>query len=280
MQRRSKEDFLDEILRKVFLKRRNMGKGKYPKYTVYYDSFDHDFERVENPRAQIRSFNYKKRGICFRLARFFLHDLIAAPIAYLYSRVILGDRVIGKSKLNGIKSFVLYSNHTEPVGDALAPHTFVFPKRALTVVSPKNLEIPVIGRLIPYLGAVPTPSDIRSSREFSQCIKREIDRGCALIVFPEAHVWKKYTGIRPMSISAFDIARRYSVPAFSATRVYRRSRLFGYRCRIYIDGPFYADTSLPLRESCEDMMRRVDDTMRSRAELSDVEIIRYLRNGE
>ena len=258
-----------------------MSKKRYPKYTVYYDSFDYDFEQAENKGStNTHRFDYGKKSVCFNITSFFLHNLIALPIAYLYSRIILGDKVIGKKKLKGIKSYVLYMNHTEPVGDALAPHTFVFPKRAFTVVSPANLQIPIIGRLIPYLGAVPTPEDIRSAHMFSLSLQREFERGSAVIVFPEAHVWKKYTGIRPMKSSAFDLSRKYSVPSFSATRVYRRSRLFGYRCRIYIDGPFYADPSLSLRESCEDMMHRVGVAMESRAALSDVEIIKYLRKGE
>jgi len=252
-------------------------KDRYPKATVEFTDYTDDFEAKADGTELGRSYKYLNRGVIHRIISFLAHNVIAPPIAYLYSRVVLGDKLIGKKALKGHKSAVLYCNHTEPVGDALAPHTFVFPKPAYTVVHPDNLALPVLGKLIPYLGAIPTPIDLATSRSFSQCLSHRIDRGSAIVIFPEAHVWKKYTGIRPMDDGAFSIPGKYGAPAFAVTRVYRRRKFFGTRCHIYIDGPFFEDTSVPRAEARIKLKEEITKKMKERAALSNVEIVRYVR---
>ncbi|MBQ7363357.1 MAG: 1-acyl-sn-glycerol-3-phosphate acyltransferase [Clostridia bacterium] len=252
-------------------------KGRYPKATVEFSEFTEDFESKADGIELGRSYKYLDAGRLHRFISFLAHNVIAPPIAYFYSRLILRDKLIGKKKLEGHKSLIMYCNHTEPVGDALAPHTFVFPKRAYTVVHPDNLALPVLGKLIPYLGAIPTPTDLTTSRRFSKCLEQCFSDGAAVVIFPEAHVWKKYTGIRPMDDGAFSFPGKYGVPAFAVTRVYRRARLVGTRCHIYIDGPFFEDLSLPRGEARMKLKEEIIEQMKERAALSNVEIIRYVR---
>ena len=255
-----------------------MKKEKYPKGVRYYDSFDNDFESaVKAPEDFKENYLYLKKKPVFRFASFVLHNLIGPPVAFFYSRVLLRERVIGKKKLKIKGGMILYANHTEPVGDALCPHTYVFPRMAYTVVSPDNFALPGLGKIIGYLGAVPTPCDVKMARAFSECLKTRLDCGSAVVVFPEAHVWQYYTGIRPMDKGAFVFPDKFSVPAFAVTRVYKRSRFFGFRRLIYVDGPFYADKSLSRAMSCEKLMDEVRSAMLKRAAESDIEIIKYLR---
>ncbi len=252
-------------------------KDKYPRAVVEFSEHTDDFEASVDGTELGRRYKYLDRGFFHKLTSFFAHNIIAPPIAYFYSRIILRDKLIGKRNFKGHKSLIMYCNHTEPVGDALAPHTFVFPKPAYTVVHPDNLALPVLGRLIPYLGAIPTPVDLATSKSFSRCLEYRLKRGSALVIFPEAHVWKKYTGIRPMDDGAFSFPGKYSAPAFAVTRVYRRARLFGARCHIYIDGPYYEDKTLSRSEARAKLKAEITEKMKERAALSDIEIIRYIK---
>lgn len=255
-----------------------MKKDKYPRAVRYYESFTDDFEASNKAPIDFhKSYVYIKRSFGHRFLSFICHNVIAPPIAFFYSRVILRERIIGKRKLRIRGGKILYLNHTEPVGDAFCPHTYVFPQMTYTVVSPDNFALPVLGKIIGYLGAIPTPTDIKSSRAFSECLRTRLESGAAIAVFPEAHVWHYYTGIRPMDKGAFALPDKFSVPAFSVTRVYKKSRLFGYRRLIYVDGPFYADKSLSRADALEALKREITDAMCLRAEQSNVEIIKYVR---
>ena len=256
----------------------DMKKNRFPKKIRYYSGFNEDFEATVRAREDFfDGYEYVSKKPLFRFISFFAHNVIAPPIAFFYSRVIMRERIIGKKKLKHRGGMILYFNHTEPVGDALCPHTYVFPKMAYTVVSPDNFALPVLGKIIGYLGAVPTPADVKSARGFSECLRYRLNQKSAIVVFPEAHVWQGYIGIRPMDKSAFSFPDKYSVPAFSLTRVYKKSRFFGFKRQIYVDGPFYPDTSLPRLEATEKMMADVIEAMCKRAQLSDVEIIKYIR---
>ena len=253
-------------------------KEKYPRRIVYYDAYTDDFEaEADGARAVDSNYRYIRNSVFFKAMSFVAHNIIAPPFAFGYSRLFLREKYIGKHKLKGQGGYVIYANHAEPVGDALCPHTVTFPKKTYTVVHPDNVALPVIGKLIPYLGAIPTPIGLRGARHFSECIKTRLDEGSAIVIFPEAHVWKKYTGIRPFSEASFEFPVKYSCPAFSFTRTYRRMPLFGYRCCIYIDGPFYQDESLPRASARAKLMDEIHTVMSERSRLSDVEIIRYIR---
>lgn len=45
----------------------------------------------------------------------------------------------------------------------------------------------------------------------------------------------------------------------------------------YIDGPFYADTSLPAREQKKLLREQVYTAMKEKSKLNDVELIRYVK---
>ena len=254
-----------------------MGKEKKEKEIRYYDSFLCEFESpVKAPEDFYSKFNYQNKRFFYTLTCFLLRFAIAPIPAFVYSRLIMRERVVGKSKLKIKGGFVLYGNHTEPVLDAVTPHTLVFPRRAKTVVSPDNFALPFLGKIIGYLGAVPVPCDLKTSRGFRAALGDALLRGEAVVVFPEAHVWQGYTGLRPMDSSAFGFPDKFSVPAFSATRVYKKSKLFGFKRVVYIDGPFYPDKTIPLAEAQKKLEGELTGAMQARTALSDFVMFEYV----
>ena len=49
---------------------------------------------------------------------------------------------------------------------------------------------------------------------------------------------------------------------------------------IYLDGPFYPDTSVPPRERAQELRDRIHVAMLERSKLSDYEYIHYEKRGE
>lgn len=288
---------------------------RYPKRVRYYREYTDDF--IGSGESRTLSFDYcSDRRFGFRLGSFVLYRLIATPIAFLHSSLVLRQRVKGRDKLRAFRREVkrmkreaqkgecasasvsknasdgagvsteksaptpgvlLVCNHSERVGDAFTPSVAAFPVRTHVVVHPDNLALPVLGRLTAMLGAIPVPHDLPSARDFSRSVCDKLERGHAVAVYPEAHLWEKYTGIRPFADSALDPAVRCGAPVFACTRVYLRRPIVGYVTRLYIDGPFYPDASLSRSAACRELSARVRERMQERVKESNVEVIKYIK---
>ena len=169
----------------------------------------------------------------------------------------------------------MYGNHTQPVGDVFIPALCVFPKRIYTVVSTANYGIPIIGRLLPYLGALPIVNSINGVKELSRAVKTRAEKGNAIVIYPEAHVWKYYTDIRPFSDTSFSFPVKYEKTAFAMTVTYRRSCVFKRpNMEVFIDGPFYACGDSE-REKRADLHKKICDAMKERSKNSNVNYIEY-----
>ena len=170
----------------------------------------------------------------------------------------------------------VYANHTQPIGDVFNPAAACLPRRIYTVVSAANLGIPVIGRILPYLGALPLPSETPDFVRFTKAVGARAQSGNNVVIYPEAHVWEYYTGIRPFPETAFKYPILFDRPAYCLTTTYQ-SRGHGRKPRavIYADGPFFPDESLPRFRRAADLRDRVFAQMRKRSELSDCEYIKY-----
>lgn len=247
--------------------------------TRYYKSFEDDFFQVGKTYNLGKDYEYIKTGIG---ARFFssLTYAVALAVSTVYCRLFLHVSFKGSKKLRSQKGgFFVYGNHTQPVGDVFNPALACFPKRIYTVVSVANLHLPVIGKLLPALGALPVPDTLSGMKNFKQAIEKRISDGHPVVIFPEAHLWEYYTGIRPFPDSSFSYPVSLDAPAFCLTTTYQKRR-FGTKPKItvYADGPFYTDESIEnRRERTKDLHGRIYAQMRERAKESNYIYIDYVR---
>ncbi len=203
---------------------------------------------------------------------------LALTVGFVYCRCFLHMRIRGREKLKGCRGgFFLYGNHTQPVGDVVIPAFVCFPRRIYTVVSPANLDLPVIGKILPYLGALPIAQDISGMKQFLSAVDTRTQAGHPVVVYPEGHVWPYYTGIRPFGSSAFKFPDRQGLPAFAMTVTYGKRR-WGKKPRmtVYLEGPFYPEGQKgPSRAAslCEQIRR----TMENRARESTCAYISYVQ---
>ena len=98
------------------------------------------------------------------------------------------------------------------------------------------------------------------------------------MIYPEAHIWPFYTKIRNFPDSSFKYPVEYGTPVFCFTNVYKKRKFFKTPQMVtYIDGPFFADSSLSPRENRSFLRNMVFKAMCERSKLNEVEMIKYLK---
>ena len=193
----------------------------------------------------------------------------------IYCGLFLRLRVHGRQKLKGQRGFFLYGNHTQPVGDVFTPALCVLPRRIYTIVSPANYGLPGIGPILPYLGALPIGETLQGVRALEKAVALRLKQGHPIVIYPEAHVWAYYTGIRPFPAAAFKFPGKTDAPTFTMTVTYRKGGLRRRpRMEVWLDGPFFG-VGNTARQQAEDLRQKVYDAMVLRSELSDCEWIAY-----
>lgn len=248
----------------------------------YYKSFSDDFVTSKDQDHRLpEDYKWIKTDLSYRFLSALSYAL-ALVISSVWCRLFLHVRIKNSRALRKEKKGAfIYGNHTQPVGDVFIPALASFPRRIYTVVSPANLGIPFIGRILPYLGALPVPDTLHGLRDLSDAINFRLEQKKNIVIYPEAHVWEYYTGIRPFSDTSFTYPAKYDKPVFCMTTVYKKRR-FGKKpaAVVYIDGPFYRDTSEKPREQAKKLHDSVFKCMQKRSLESNCQYIVYEKSSE
>ncbi len=252
---------------------------KQQRVIEYTDHLNDEFSTAQiTPRVIDGSYRYERA----RAAHFFWYRMVATPLAYLYLKLKFHHRVIGREKIDIARGqgFFLYGNHTQIIADALIPSFVSHPTNAHVVVHPNNVSMPFLGRVTPHMGALPLPDDAEAAKNFNDAMAHRLQQGKCVTIYPEAHIWPYYTDIRPFDDASFFYPIKYGAPVYCFTNVYRAARR-GEHPRIftYVDGPFYPDQTLPLRQRRRALRDAVYATMCERAALSDCQYIEYRKKG-
>ena len=251
---------------------------------IYYtDELNDEFSSaVITPKRIDGTYCYVKKSPLAALTHFFAYRVIAAPIAFLYSKLVFGRRIKNAHVTKGVKGgYFLFGNHTQAVGDALMPHFINFRRAKYVVVHPNNVSMPVLGRVTPTLGALPLPDDMTAAKNFMAAMKHRVEQGNVIFIYPEAHIWPYFVGIRPFPDTSFYYPIKFDVPVFCFTNTYQKRKLRKKpRIVTYVDGPFYPDKSLPLARQRGELRDRVYHTMCERARVSNQEYVKYIKKEE
>ena len=244
----------------------------------YFREFTDDFEISPDQEFELGAdYEYIREDFFSKAKSAFIYTL-AVIFGIPYTRLFLHVRYKNRKVLKAAKGkgYFIYSNHTQPMGDVFIPALAALPKRIYVVVSPANYTLPVIGKILPFLGALPITASPSGMRNFTEAVGRRIDEKKVVTIYPEAHVWEYYTEIRPFSDASFRYPVKFSSPVFSQTVTYQKRRFSKKpRATVYIDGPFYADETLPKREQSRDLHDRVYACMKERSKESNCQYIRY-----
>lgn len=211
------------------------------------------------------NYEYMPRGIRFRLARAgvaaLLH-LIVFPLMHLtHGLRIYGRKNLRKHKKELKNGAITISNHVFMwdylcVLKAIRPHISYFPAWK------PNFETG-FQPFMRILGGMPIPEeDIHAMGAFKREMDEVVESGRWLHVFPEGSLWYFYPDIRPLKPAVFTYAARYNKPLIPISMSFRPRK--GIR-KIFGKGPFvdlhvcepiYADGTLPLRDSANELRSR------------------------
>ncbi len=244
----------------------------------YYKTFQDDFvESSDQDFTLPEDYVWIRESKTAKLARPILYA-IAYLFALLYGKIAFHLKIVRTVDMKRYRDIgaVVYGNHTQPIGDVFAPALVCAPKQCYTIASPANLGIPVIGTLLPWMGALPIPSDFKQMRKFLSAVRQRLQENNCIIVYPEQHVWPYCTQIRPYPATSFDYAVKNKVPAFCMTTTYQHRRFSEKpRATVYLDGPFYADASLSPQAQKEALRDQVYACMQKRSKQSTYQYMEY-----
>ncbi len=250
------------------------------KKIIYYKTYNDDVITNQNQNYKLKS-NYKwiHNNILYSLLSNFLYAF-AYLVSCIYFKLIANVKVENKKLLTKYKKqgYFLYGNHTRPIGDVFLPAYVNKGKRIYTIVSPANLGIKVIGRVLPMLGAIPTADNIKDTKKMWEAVNTRIKEKKCIVIYPEAHLWPYYTKIRPFQTTAFNFPVYNNVPSFAMTTTYYKRKLRKKPgIKIYIDGPFMPDNNIPKKEREEKLCKEIYECMENRCKNNTYEYIEYKR---
>lgn len=251
------------------------------KVIYYHDELNEEFAGDHIQAKTIDGhYRYVREGVGGRLLHAFWYRIIATPLAFFYMRLYFGHRIVGKKRLKqaGGDGYFLYGNHTHNLADALVPTLTAAPKDACVIVHANNVSMPLLGRITPYLGALPLPDDAAAGKHFLAAVQHHIKKKRCVMIYPEAHIWPYYTDIRPFTDRSFRYPVTLDAPVYCLTNTYqKRKHRKTPRLVTYLDGPFYPDGTLLRKEQQKELRDRVYATMKERARENTVCPITYIR---
>ena len=251
--------------------------------TIYYeDELNDEFSKSSiEPRIIDENYKYVHKNPLWNLCSFVLQNILSVPIKILYAKIKFRIKYIGKEKIKPYKNegYFIYGNHTQPFADTFIPSIPMYPKRNFLIVNPVNISLKGTGTLVEMLGAMPIPSNKSAMKNFLEAIKQKTNKGYAITIYPEAHIWPYYTKIRPFKDVSFKYPIQLKKPAFCITNTYQSYGKNNKKIRIvsYIDGPFYPNKELTLKEQQKELRNKIYNCMEERRENSNIEHIKYIK---
>ena len=133
--------------------------------------------------------------------------------------------------------------------------------------------MPVAGKMLKFLGAVPTPQNVAEARVFKHEINTLLKDGKTVHIYAEAHLINYYAGIRELNKGAFKIACDSQVPIIPIVISWRKRRGLYKLCftskpcaTITVGEPIYPNLQLFSKEMYKDME---DKTVKAMKQLYD-----------
>lgn len=252
------------------------------KIIYYEDELNDEFSKSSiEPRIIDEKYKYVHKNPLWNLCSFVLQNILSVPIKILYAKIKFRIKYIGKEKIKTYRNegYFIYGNHTQPFADTFIPSIPMYPKRNFLIVNPVNISLKGTGTLVEMLGAMPIPSNKRAMKNFLNAIKQKINKGYAITIYPEAHIWPYYTKIRPFKDVSFKYPVQLEKPAFCITNTYQSYGKNNQKIKIvsYIDGPFFPSKELTLKEQQRELRNKIYNCMSERSKNSNIEHIKYIK---
>lgn len=255
------------------------------KKVIYYtDELNDEFSTAKiTPRIIDENYKYK-HNVLWNFCSIIFQNILSMPIKIGYAKLKFKIKYIGKEKLKKYKKegYFVYVNHTQAFADTFIPSIPIFPKRNFFIVNPENISVKPFGPIVEMLGAIPVPGNKEAMKKFLNTIKEKIEKKYSITIYPEAHIWPYYTGIRPFKSVSFKYPVELKKPTFCMTNTYQAYGKNNDKLKIitYIDGPFYPNNELSIKDQKEELRNKIYECMIDRSKNSNFEYIKYIKNDK
>ena len=204
----------------------------------------------------------------FAFKRFWVRFLLRI-IVFPMAKIKMGIKVKGKRNIKNNKELlkkgaVTVSNHVhywDYICIMKAVHNFKWP---YLLSWDKNINGDS-GPLVRFVGGIPIPEkDNEATIAFTKSVKKLLNDGNFLQIYPEGSMWEYYAPIRPFKRGAASIAIKNNVPVLPMAFSYRkpsklREKLFHQPAcyTLTIGEPLFPDIGLDRREQEIDLTKRM-----------------------
>ena len=152
----------------------------------------------------------------------------------------------------------------------------------MIVVSPDTVSIKGLRTIVQWLGAIPTPSDVSGMRNFKTAVMHSSESR-NVTVYPEAHIWPYFTGVRDFPDTSFIYPVERNAPVIAFFTAF--SEPYGFlscfrkaNMTVYVSDPIYPDPALPPREARKELRDKVYAFMKECSQKhSNYEVIQYIK---
>jgi 1-acyl-sn-glycerol-3-phosphate acyltransferase len=247
---------------------------------IEYHSLQQDLVQTCNPAYQLpEEYCWIHSSPVYSAGSFVLYRLFYG-FAFFYLHLRHHLRIENRQVFKQVKDqgFFLYINHTQAIADPFLASQILKKRRGYIICRKDNLAIPILGRLLPSLGALPIPDNRNQMSSFRKAISARIKQKQAVVIFPEGHVWNYANFLRPFSLSSFGFPIENNAPSFCASVTYDAPKRKGARpgMRVFVDGPFYPDSTLSKPAARKKLQEQIEKAMRCRIEGRSYEYIHYV----
>lgn len=260
-----------------------MAKQKEKKIVYYKDEISDDFANNSISTKKLKEdYRYIRRNPLTVFFSMVLRYLIAVPILTIVAFFTFGVKVKNKQVLKYVKKrgYFIYANHTQHL-DPCFHAVMVNPSKYTCIIAgPDAFSInPFISFLVRNLGTIPIPNTKKMYANYLKAISYHVKKKHNILIYPEKHIWPYFNDIRYFTADTFRYPVMNKTPIITATTVYKKSKYFKRpRIYIYLDGPFYPDKTLPLKDATNLLRDQAYNAMKTRSKVSwNYEYIKYVK---
>ena len=256
---------------------------------IYYsDPQLDDFARTNiDPIRVGADFPFTRKSLLWNMAAWLLYYLIGVPVVFLISKLYLGLKFENRGVLRQLRDTggFLYCNHTRML-DGFLPAMASFPKKGYVIAGADAVSLPGLMNVVLMLGVIPIPTEFSGMRRFLETISLRCHQKQCITIFPEAHIWPFYTGIRDFPDTSFRYPVLHQVPVVAMVTTYRKRRGLFCLCRkpgmtVTLSEPFFPDPSLSPAKARKKLRDQVYDFMKTGSERKEnIAYIQYVQKHE
>lgn len=243
-----------------------------PKKTIYYkDELNDDFAGTKIKTKPVdKNFKYIRKNFIWNFFSWVFYYLIAVPIVAFYCFVIRGVKIKNKKAVKRARKgrkegIFFYCNHTY-ILDPFNVNMVSMPYRNQILASLDTFSIKGLKTIVQMLGAMPVPKDIATLRKLNNAIEYNIKHKKNIAIYPEAHIWPYYTGVRPFRDASFSYPVNLNSPVVAVFTAYSKptglfKKLRKTNMTLIVSDPIYPDPEKSKKEAKKELRDKVYEFM-------------------